>query len=63
MDECMRLARAEKGTVPVYLHIPAEKLTLLAPIDAWCSGSDECLRALTKAFGGENVKMTEAKAV
>ncbi|MBR4458570.1 MAG: DNA polymerase III subunit alpha [Clostridia bacterium] len=63
MEECMGLACGHRGTVPVYLHIPAEKLTFLAPIGAWCSGDDECVRAMSEAFGQENVKLTEARSV
>ncbi|MBR4711628.1 MAG: DNA polymerase III subunit alpha [Clostridia bacterium] len=59
MEECLSLARANPGAIPVYLHIPAEKLTLLVPSDAWCGASPECLGAMRQAFGEENVKLTE----
>ena len=45
------------GSVPVYLHIPAEKVTLLAEKLLWCDAGEGCLRRLSEAFGEENVKL------
>lgn len=46
------------GSVPVYLHIPQEKLTLLAPRTGWCDASPDCLARLSNLLGAENVKLT-----
>ena len=43
------------GGVPVYLHIPEEKATLLSPRGNWCSGDEACLRQLRDELGAENV--------
>ena len=48
------------GAVPVYLHIPAEKITLLAPLMQWCDGGESCVQALASAFGAENVKLVQS---
>ena len=45
----------EPGEVPVYLHIPAEKITLLCPRENWCNGGDACLKRLSDELGPENV--------
>ena len=45
------------GEVPVYLHIPEEKMTLLSPKENWCSGDERCLRALRDELGESNVVM------
>ena len=39
----------------MYLHIPEEKATLLAPQSCWCC--PEALPLLEKRFGRENVKL------
>ena len=57
-DATARLA-LHPGSVPVYLHIPAEKLTLLSPRTSWCDGSPACLDRLRELLGAGNVKLTE----
>ena len=57
-DATARLA-LHPGSVPVYLHIPAEKLTLLSPRTSWCDGSPACLDRLRELLGADNVKLTE----
>ncbi len=49
------LLATETGGVPVYFHIPSEKITLLCPREEWCSGGDGCVRKLRDALGAENV--------
>lgn len=49
------------GSVPVYLHLPAEKMTLLAPRTGWCDASDGCLNRLNALLGAENVKLLESR--
>ncbi len=57
LDRVTALLAMEQGEIPVYLHIPAEKMTLLCPREAWCSGSEDCLLRLREALGTENVVM------
>ena len=61
MPEAVEVLKSFPGTVPTYLHIPQEKLTLLMPREQWCSAGAECLKALQARFGAENVK-TQDKA-
>ncbi len=55
MDRTTALLALEAGDIPVYMHIPAEKITLLCPRTAWCNGSETCLRRLQEALGEGNV--------
>jgi len=55
MDRITALLALEAGDIPVYMHIPAEKMTLLCPRTAWCNGSETCLRRLREDLGDENV--------
>lgn len=61
MEEATHMLSLHPGSIPVYLHIPAEKMTLLMPSLQWCDGSDACLRRLRDGFGTENVKIVEKK--
>lgn len=56
MAEATAILKQHPGQVPVYLHIPAEKATLLCPADCWTGMSDAALAQLTAAFGQDNVK-------
>ena len=51
---CALLA-LDPGEIPVYLHYPAEKKTLLAPRASWCAGSEAGLERLRGELGAENV--------
>ena len=55
MDRARAVLALSAGDVPVYMHIPEEKITLLCPRDNWCSGDDGCLTRLKDALGEENV--------
>ena len=57
MDRVQAMLALDAGDVPVYMHIPAEKMTLLCPRTGWCSGSEDCLRRLREALGEANVVM------
>ncbi|MGN1369769.1 MAG: DNA polymerase III subunit alpha [Aristaeellaceae bacterium] len=61
MEEATHMLSLHPGSIPVYLHLPAEKMTLLMPALQWCDGSDACLRRLRDGFGTENVKIVEKK--
>ncbi len=61
LSACMTILRQAPGSVPVYVHFPEKKETLLVPVDAWCS-ADEAAQRLTAVYGADNVKLVEAKA-
>ena len=61
MDRAITMLALHPGSVPVYVHIPSEKMTLLAPKLNWCDGSDGCISRMAAAFGAENVKLVESK--
>ena len=58
LDAAAASVALHPGSVPVYLHIPQEKLTLLAPRTGWCDASPDCLARLSNLLGAENVKLT-----
>ena len=62
MDEAVHHLSLHPGSIPVYLHVPQEKLTFLLPKVQWCDAGEKCVARLTKAFGAENVKIVEKKA-
>ena len=61
MDAVSSTLSLYPGSVPVYLHLPAEKMTLLAPKTGWCDASDGCLNRLNALLGAENVKLLESR--
>ena len=61
MDAASSTLSLYPGAVPVYLHLPAEKMTLLAPRTGWCDASDGCLNRLNALLGAENVKLLESR--
>lgn len=61
MDAASSTLSLYPGSVPVYLHLPAEKMTLLAPKTGWCDASDGCLNRLNVLLGAENVKLLESR--
>lgn len=62
MEEAVHHLSIHPGSIPVYLHVPAEKLTFLLPRIQWCDAGEDCLTRLTGAFGKANVKIVEKKA-
>ena len=62
MEEAVHHLSIHPGSIPVYLHVPAEKLTFLLPRIQWCDAGEGCLTRLTGAFGEANVKIVEKKA-
>ncbi len=55
MDQVNALLALETGDVPVYLHLPEEKTTLLCPRSNWSGGSERSLARLRDALGDGNV--------
>lgn len=62
MDGALAALALHPGSVPVYLHIPEEKITLLAPKLNWCDATEACLNRMTQQLGKENVKLVEARS-
>ena len=60
MDRITAMLALDAGGIPVYLHIPEEKMTLLAPRNAWCSGSESCMARMREALGTQNVVLKDA---
>ena len=61
MDEASHLLSLYPGSIPVYLHVPAEKMTFLMPSLQWCDGTEGCMNRLQSVFGAANVKLVEKK--
>ena len=59
MDRAGALLALSAGDVPVYMHIPEEKITLLCPRENWCEPDAACLERLKAALGAENVVVRE----
>ena len=59
MDQATAMLSLHPGSVPVYLHLPEEKLTLLVPRLSWCDATEDCLRRLSAAYGADNVRLVE----
>ena len=60
MDMCLTQLAMHPGSVPVYVHVPDEKLTFLVPRISWCDGSEACMARLARLYGEENVKLVAA---
>lgn len=59
MEVCVHALSLHPGSVPVYLHIPQEKMTFLAPKINWCDATERCLDRLASLFGKEQVKLVD----
>ena len=55
MDSASAVLALHAGEIPVYLHVPDERMTVLAPRTSWCDGSEACLNGLKGLIGPENV--------
>ena len=53
------LSQVEKGDVPVYLNLPEENVTLLAPRDMWPKDAETARSKLLLLLGADNVKITK----
>ena len=59
LDRAMTILSLYPGSVPVYMHIPEEKVTLLAPRLRWCDAGRDCVQRLTDLYGMDNVRFVE----
>ena len=55
MESVTAMLARSAGSVPVYMHIPEEKITLLCPREDWVRADEECMRRLFEALGKDNV--------
>ena len=62
MDRASAMLALSPGEVPVYLHIPSEKITLLCPRENWCDAGENCLNRLKNELGAENVVLKQQAA-
>ena len=62
MDACTKALSLHPGSVPVYLHIPSEKMTFIVPRISWCDATPGCLERLNARFGTENVRLVDKEA-
>ncbi len=57
MDRTMAVLALDGGEIPVYMHLPDEKITLLCPRSSWTGGTEDGLKRLKDLLGAENVVM------
>lgn len=57
--ECERILNKLPGNIPVYLNLPDEGITLLAPRDWWCSDGDDACANLLDILPMENIKVVK----
>ena len=48
-----------KGNIPVFINLPAENITLLAPKSMWARSAEEAKAALADHIGQDNMKVVE----
>jgi len=56
MEQMKPVLSGHPGPVPVYFHIPAERITLLTTRNLWCDGDEQVQQELEKMLGMDNVK-------
>jgi DNA polymerase-3 subunit alpha len=56
MEQMKPVLASHPGPVPVYFHIPSERITLLTPKNLWCDGDEQVQQELEKMLGMENVR-------
>ena len=57
MQDCEEKLRKMRGDVPVYLNLPDEGVTLLAPMSWWCNDADDAKANLLGCLPAENMKV------
>ena len=55
MERITAVLALSAGAVPVYMHIPEEKITLLCSKENWVNADETCLQRLQETLGKENV--------
>ncbi len=57
MPGCERVLKTAPGNVPVYLSLPGEGITLLAPRDWWCEDGASAAESLNGIISKDNIKV------
>ena len=57
LHRCVQTLSLFPGSVPVYLHFPETKETLLAPRVNWVDAGEMCMKRLCDTYHTENVKL------
>ena len=57
MQDCEQKLREMHGDVPVYLNLPDEGMTLLAPMSWWCDDANDAKASLIGCLPAENMKV------
>lgn len=56
MEQMKPVLSGFPGPVPVYFHIPSERITLLTPRNLWCNGDETVQQELEGLLGMDNVR-------
>ena len=57
MPQCERVLKTAPGNVPIYLSLPKEGITLLAPRDWWCENGHDAAENLYGVIAKDNIKV------
>ena len=57
MPCCEAVLHKMQGNIPVYLNLPDEGLTLLAPMHWWCDDADDARANLLDCLPKEHIKV------
>ena len=57
IPDCERVLKRMPGDIPVFLNLPDEGLTLLAPQDWWCGDADDARANLLEFFPLKDIKV------
>ncbi len=61
MEEVKTVLQRQPGTVPVYMNLPAEGVTLLAPRDWWCEDAEDMYATLMTTLPREDMRIVDKR--
>ena len=59
MPACEQVLRRMQGDIPVYINLPDEDMTLLAPRDWWCDDADDARANLLEYVLRDDIKVVK----
>ncbi len=59
MPACEQVLRRMQGDIPVYINLPDEDITLLAPRDWWCDDADDARANLLEYVLRDDIKVVK----
>ena len=59
MEDVSRVLRTFAGPIPVYMNLPAEGVTLLAPRDCWCQ--EGAVNALWDCLSPDDIRLVDKR--